>query len=490
MPLAFSNKVTANQGLALGGTANSTPAFGAALQKKISPPVLSPLSFNSTPAQATGGVKPPAQTGGTTAIAPNTDSSVIQKPITQQQVQQPLQNSQPLQQQQNQSVPPVQQQQNQPPTYQGIISQLINTPRENPGVQYLQEAGKVAGEAGKLRQQIAQGKQAIMGDPNYSGSVKIGQAGLIDQNLGTQLTGLSNQQDALTHQGNAYITGQQQQITALQSAGQLAQPQMGEYGKTYYNPLQAGQPQGGSQGIQPNDPFYKTLQTYAGLLANNQGGTIPATITGNSVLNAQLQQMAKEINPAYNYNVAQGVGAAQASNAQTAGTAGVQANQAVFNDAYKAYTQLQNATQNVDQFGSLLTSGMQDAQGNTINPFDVKYANQKLADIRNQLSNAQQAQFDTTLAALKSKVSGLLSVGGNEIPTAITADAQKILDGSLPFGSLNSVLQRIQTEGNILLQNQANLVNSSYAGTQGQNNANAGSNNQHQNAGSNSIYSF
>jgi hypothetical protein len=106
------------------------------------------------------------------------------------------------------------------------------------------------------------------------------------------------------------------------------------------------------------------------------------------------------------------------------------------------------------------------ANGTTINPSDAKYANQTLAAIRNQLSTPEQATYDTTLAALRGKISGLLSVGGNEIPSQVTADANKILDGSLPIGSLNAVLARIQAEGTILLQNQANIVNNAYQGIQ------------------------
>lgn len=177
----------------------------------------------------------------------------------------------------------------------------------------------------------------------------------------------------------------------------------------------------------------------------------------------------------------QAQGSAQQSNVQTAGTAGTQANQAVFNKAYGDYTTLQNAVQNVDQFGQLLTQNM-----GGINPSDVRYANQTIAQIRSQLSSGQQAQFNSTLAALTSKVSGLLSVGGNEIPTDISTAANKIIDGSLPVGSLTAVLSRIQQEGNILLQNQAGIVNNAYAGIQGGNNTQT----QNGNTNSTSLYSF
>lgn len=171
---------------------------------------------------------------------------------------------------------------------------------------------------------------------------------------------------------------------------------------------------------------------------------------GSTFLNQALQG-------GYNYNVGGAQAQAQAANALTGGTAGTTAAQAVFNNAYQTYENLRQSVQNVDQFGALLTQNM-----GGINPFDVKYANQTLANIRNQLSSAQQAQYDTTLAQLRARISSMLAAGGNQIPTQITNDANMILSGSLPLGSLSQVLQRIEQEGQILLNNQAQIVNENY----------------------------
>ena len=158
---------------------------------------------------------------------------------------------------------------------------------------------------------------------------------------------------------------------------------------------------------------------------------------------------------------------AQQQNVSTAGTAGVTASQGVFNQAFGTYTQLQNATSNVSDLGNLLVNTM--AQGG-INPSDSKWANQGLSAIRNQLSSTAQAQFDSTLASLQSRASGLLSAGGNEIPTAITANINKILDGSLPVGALSGVLAQINSEGQILLNNQYKIMQQAYQGITNPNN--------------------
>lgn len=158
----------------------------------------------------------------------------------------------------------------------------------------------------------------------------------------------------------------------------------------------------------------------------------------------------------------QGAQDAARSNTSIGGTAAVDANKDIYSNALNTYTQLQNSVQNVDSFGNLLTQNM-----GGINPNDVKYANQTLAQVRNQLSSPQQAQFDTTFAQLKARVATLLSAGGAQIPTQVTADANAIIDGSAPIGTLNATLQRIQAEGNILLNNQKDIVTKSYSNVTG-----------------------
>lgn len=291
---------------------------------------------------------------------------------------------------------------------------------------------------------------ALQGESTLAG---IGQTG-----TGQGVTGLGASAGAAN-------TAQSQTLSGLASAGSLAAPILGQYGQANYGV--GGQ---GDSGVSPSDPFYQTLQSYAQQAANGQYSSIPSSITSNSVLNNQMNQMAKAINPSYNPVVSNAQSAVTASNVQVGGTAPTQASNAIYQQARSDYADLTQSVQNVDQFGTTLTSGMVDkTTGEHINPTDVKWANKTLADVRSALSNQQQAQFDTTFAALKSKVSGLLSVGGNEIPTQITSDANKILSGSAPLGTLNATLQRIQTEGNILLQTQAQKVNDALSSMQGGN---------------------
>lgn len=255
---------------------------------------------------------------------------------------------------------------------------------------------------------------------------------------------------------SAATTGVGQQYGASQSAASLAQPQLGAFGQGYYSPLDTtgGAAAAGGGALNPiNNISSIAQQVIAGQISPQQayamGGNVP---NFQGALNAAIQQA----QPGFNTASAQGQYDARQSNTTTAGTAVTNANAQAYAQNLNPYLQLQNTVQNVDQFGNLLLSTM---QSGGINPSDLKYANTTIQNIRSQLSSQQQAQFDSTYAALKSRISGLLATGGAEIPTQITTDANKVLDGSLPLGSLNAVLSRISTEGQILLQNQANLVN-------------------------------
>ena len=282
------------------------------------------------------------------------------------------------------------------------------------------------------------------------------------QGIGYQQSGLLNAANASNAAAGQAQTGQGLVQSGLTSAGTLAQPNATAQGQTTYNPL-TNSFSGGS--------YSGNLQTVVDAIKSENMGYTDGVNSLASLSPTAKADVLKALGAGFDTVASDAKAGVRASNIGTGGTAGVQANQSVFNKAYGDYKTLENAVQNVDQFGTLLTQNM-----GGINPTDVRYANQTIAQIKSQLSSGQQAAFNSTLAALTSKVSGLLSVGGNEIPTDISAAANKIIDGSLPIGSLSTVLSRIQNEGNILLKNQADLVNSTYSGLQGtqQTNTNTG----------------
>ncbi len=271
--------------------------------------------------------------------------------------------------------------------------------------QYAQATAQVGGTPG-LGQQEAQGTQGLLQNL-FANKMSAAQQALANAQTQAGLEQAGYQQAGALTQGQQGL-----QQSALQQAGAFAQP-------------------------------------------TTQFGILTSPITGQPVTGGGTQSLV---------DIAKQGGAIQGAiqNAQTATTAGVGAAQTAFNNAYQDYQNLQNSAQNIDQFGSLLLSGMTAPDGTQINPSNVKFGNETLASLRNQLSSGQQAQYDNTLASLRSRVSGLLASGGDQIPSQITSDANKILDGSLPYSQLSGVLQRIQDEAKILLQNKSQIVNQNW----------------------------
>ena len=341
---------------------------------------------------------------------------------------------------------------------QGLLQQLVNT-STTPNPLLTQDIAKqqeLASEYGPALATVTN-TPGLLANQNARASNLTTAYGNEMQGLGTNISALTTLQGTQQSGLGAALTGATQTTSAPYGT-----PQMYTATGQMVDSAGAG---GGA-----------IVSQWANYLAGGgDPSQVPASVSGNSVLYGQVLNSAKQQNPNFDVNTALGAaagrqavgsatGAAAASNIQAGQTAGVNANLSALNPAYSNYLQLQQTTQNIDGFGQLLTQTMQ--QGG-INPSDVKYANAKLADIRNQLSSAQQAVYDNTLAGLRSRVSGLLAAGGSEIPSQITADATKILDGTLPLSSLSAVLTRIQAEGNILLSNAANVVNTAYSGATG-----------------------
>lgn len=277
------------------------------------------------------------------------------------------------------------------------------------------------------------------------------------------------------------LTQQQQQLTALAAAAGLATPTqvsqgnsytdpvtgktiaynplLSDYGQTFYNP--SGQ---NSVGVSPSDPFYKTMQTYAQLLASNQGNQIPSSITGNPALSAQIQTMARTLNPSFNSNTSAGIAGAQQQFAQTAGTFEQGANVGIYDSALASVANIENQIANVDQLGRLLYETT--AQGG-INPTDVRFANATIAEIRRQLSSGAQATFDNTISTLRARSAELLAAGGNITPTDAGNKANMMLPDTLPLSALGSVLDRIKEEGQIIANNQKQIAAKSFTNAKG-----------------------
>ncbi len=334
---------------------------------------------------------------------------------------------------------------------------LLSDVRNNPNVaaEVSVGRGQALGQTLTAEQQaLAQGVTNALSEQNQ----QIGAA----ENAGTQsLTGQNQQINALNNAGNLGVNQQNTQVSALQNAGNLTKPEQLAYGTQYGSPADLAKNNAGGVGSGGALNPLNNVQSIAQQVISGQISPSQAYAMGGNIQNWQgvINQAIQGLNPSFNTATAEGRFAANQANTTTSGVTPVNAAADVYGKAYGEYLDLKNITENVDQFGKLLTGSMIDEKGNVINPSDAKFANKALSEIRGQLSSKQQAVFDNTYASLKARVSGLLAMGGTQIPTQITTDANKILDGSLPLKSLDAVLQRIGTEGNILLANQQGKLN-------------------------------
>lgn len=361
-----------------------------------------------------------------------------------------------------QPVSPVNSSQQRPVSYGGLIGQLISqnnspnaqaaraaagglftTAQNNQGTSgpaYQDYQNKVnelqnlksgiASKYGSIESQpipleFQQGREQALGR-QYASQLQAGQEAVnqAQQGVGFQLTGAGLQQSGLNQAGSLALTGNQQQLGALQQAATLAQPQLGSIGQVPFSPIDQNQGQ---------------------ILGTAQPG-------GVSTAGNLLGQ----------FSGAQAVGAApgqtQASNIQTSGTAVQGANASAYQQALPAYYQMQSQLQNVEGLGNLL---LNTAQGGQINPFDPQFANLTVGQLRNQLSSPDQVRFNSTLASFQGAASQLLASGSGQIPTDVSHNISLLASGNLSMGALKAMVDQAQKEGSVKLGNQAAIVNQS-----------------------------
>lgn len=126
----------------------------------------------------------------------------------------------------------------------------------------------------------------------------MGAASLTQANTSERLNALGLQQQAALTAAGAGQTQQQIEQAGLGTAAGLAQPSPAAYGQTVFNPA-TGQYE--NQGTGGGD-FQTSLDTYAKGMADNSitPSQIPASVSSNPVLFAQLLQKAQQLNPSFN----------------------------------------------------------------------------------------------------------------------------------------------------------------------------------------------
>ena len=397
------------------------------------------------------------------AIAPVTTQpkAVQPKPVTQP-VQQPTQSSnvkhvitysQPTTSgmigqsntaPQSPTTPPVQNTQppvNNTPTYGGLVSNLAQASSQ-PTQQYTDLTKQAEGaykQAADFGRQVGQAQADVQSNPEYSLDTGVGLGNRIAQTQGLKMQQLNSTAAGLGNLAGLANTQQGLQQTGLASAAGLAAPILGQYGQANY-----GIGGNTSGGVQESDPFYKTLQNYAQLRATGQESLIPSSVTGNAVLNDQLTQMTKAINPSYNANTAGAQGQVQG----------------------QQYQQVQNLTSALQQ-GQNLQGQLTDLITTFgLNPSDVNAANKGLQAIAQNTSDPRYQMLQNYVNDIANTYAQVLTPAGGSQTDSTRSIAASMLDSTAKGQSLIQVMHGldeaakakiagIQTVGN----NQTNSSN-------------------------------
>lgn len=262
---------------------------------------------------------------------------------------------------------------------------------------------------------------------------------------GNALTGQGQQVTAGTNAGTLANTAQGNQITAQNYAGGLTQPSVAGYGQTVFNPA-TGTYSGGGAGVSPTDPFYQTMQQYAAMAANGQISAIPSSITGNSVLNAQVNQMARAINPNYNPVVSAAQGAAAASNVSTTGTAAVNAANTGYQGAVQEY---QNNTAHYTALTGI-SNQLTGTLANYANNGVLTDANAAINTIQGHLSNPDYQKFITAMGNAQASYQAILGSSG-VTPTKADQDAVAALNPNSSATAIIAALNQLSADAHSLI---------------------------------------
>lgn len=259
--------------------------------------------------------------------------------------------------------------------------------------------------------------------------------------LGSEFQGATNLQT------NA-LTGQGQQLSALQGAAGLAAPVQVAPGSTLASPI-SGETVAGGLGGYAN---YQTAEQVMSLIRQypDAGYVYDQAKTPQENLMA-FQSGALQNSPTYQKGL-YGVPGAQT----IAGAATTQAAQQGYNTSYQLYQDMNTQLQNADGQAELL---LQAVKSSGINASDARFANKTVNEIRRQLSSADLQVFDSALKATQAAYGNLLIAGGGTIPSESTAAYNIILNPNASLSAFEAALNQLKREGQVKLNAQGQQVN-------------------------------
>jgi len=334
------------------------------------------------------------------------------------------------------------------PTYSGLVSTILD--RASKSNQEVSDAFNNAATARdnlqKFRASVADATKGIYSAPT-SARVMQGRDQALQVANASKEAALGSELTSAETAYNAALTGQGQQFNLLSSALNASQPTLGQYGQTFYNPLD---PSSASSGA--NEIVTGWAQYLAGGGDPNQ---VPAAVSGNPVLWQQTLSAAKQQNPSFDVNTALGAAAGRQTNASTAGTA-------ITSTAAQGY---QTTTQNYNQMTAYNNAAHTQAGNllNILNKTGINANNPTLFNkgvntLQRNFSSTDYAAFTTALAELQNMYSQLLQTGGGT-PSGNEQQALNVLNPNSSAAAIGAAVAQLEQAAYAKLQAQYNQAN-------------------------------
>ena len=313
----------------------------------------------------------------------------------------------------------------------------------NPGQAYTDAQNKVKEVEDRLSAFDTETANLLKGtaEQGISLSSSRGQEANIAQARAAERDSITNELTTAQGQVGAANTNQGMQNTEANTAYAGSQTQAGRaagvagtvlgavapitgvpYGTQTIQPGMIGSSSSGTGQVQPNDPFYSTLQQAAQQAASGQYSAIPSSITSNPVLNAQMNDMAKKINPNYN---------PVTSAAQSGIATGQAQNVAAMTASYQSATNLGS------QLKDLITTY-------GVNPSDLNAANLAIQKVAQNTSSSQYQALNNLVTDIVATYSSILTPGSST-DTAM-ATAASLLNDSASGKSLITTLNNLDDQ--------------------------------------------
>jgi hypothetical protein len=254
------------------------------------------------------------------------------------------------------------------------------------------------------------------------------------QGTSQQLTGQGQLQAALGQAAGNLNTQQQQGISALGTAGNLAMPNPAQYGQTVFDPV-TGQFTGGNldpqtQATNLAQQVMSGAMTYDQAIASlGYAGSAGTNFLNNAITGAGGNPLQLQAS-----------GAAQQANVTTSGTAGTDIARSGLQDATQTYVQMSTAANTAHEQANALLNIMNTAD---INGQPLIRVNKAWNQILDETSDPNIASYFAALEETRGFYSALLATGGSA-PTENDRKALGILSGNSTPQATAAAIQQLE----------------------------------------------